>query len=116
MLRDFTAFQLAKDFYRKCKFLECPKHLRDQLLRASSSIALNVAKGSGKRTPADQKRYYSIALGSLRECEAILELEDLGDNDLRRLMDRLGAILFTLTRKPLSRTVTETETKTATES
>ena len=115
MLKNFNAFQLAKAFYKKCKLLKCPKYLSDQLLRASSSVALNLAEGSGKRTPADQKRFYSIALGSLRECEAILELEELGDDDLRKLVDRLGAILFTLSKKPLNRTVTETETETATD-
>ncbi|MEK7691805.1 MAG: four helix bundle protein, partial [Bdellovibrionota bacterium] len=89
--------------------------------RASSSIALNTAEGSGKRTPPDQRRFYGIALGSLRECEAILELEQIQDERLLDLMDQLGAILYTLTREPISRarptdnrhrTATATETET----
>jgi four helix bundle protein len=68
-------------------------------LRASSSIALNLAEGSGKRTIEDQKRFYSISLGSLRECDAILQLEKIEDPVLSSLGDQLGAILFTLSQK-----------------
>jgi four helix bundle protein len=104
MLSNFTAYRLAKEFYNHCKAVELPDFLQDQLLRASSSVAINLAEGSGKRTPADQQRYYSIALGSLRECEAILELEKVDDPKLRKLADELGAITFTLSnpfrRKP----------------
>jgi hypothetical protein len=51
-------------------------------------------------TPADQRRFYGIALGSLRECEAIIELERIDDPFLLKIAQRLGAILFTLSRKP----------------
>ena len=103
MLRDFHAFQIAKQIHFACKKLPISRLLRDQLIRASSSIALNTAEGSGKRTPPDQRRFYGIALGSLRECEAILELEQIEDERLLGLMDQLGAILYTLTREPTSR-------------
>jgi len=58
-----------------------------------------LTEGSGKRTPEDQKRFFSIALGSLRECDAIIQLEQIEDPLLASLGDQLGAILFTLTRK-----------------
>jgi four helix bundle protein len=112
MLRDFHAFQLAKEFHWACKTLKGSRYLQDQLLRASASIALNTAEGSGKRTPQDQRRFYGIALGSLRECEAILELEKIDKPDLLKLVDRLGAILFTLSRIPEVRNRTETATET----
>jgi four helix bundle protein len=48
MLEKFTAFQIAKKCYWKCKTLKLPKFLQDQILRASSSIGLNLAEGSGK--------------------------------------------------------------------
>ena len=102
MLEKFTAFQIAKQHYWKCKTLKLPKFMQEQLVRASSSIGLNLAEGSGKRTPADQRRFYAIAYGSLRECQAILELEQVSDPDLKDLGNQLGAILFTLSRKPLS--------------
>ena len=99
MLEKFDAFQMAKEYYWRCKELKIQRILQDQLIRASSSIALNLAEGSGKRTIDDQKRFYSISLGSLRECDAILQLEKINDPVLASLGDQLGAILFTLSQK-----------------
>ena len=76
-------------------------------MRASSSIALNIAEGSGKRTPKDQARFYAIALGSLRECQAILELEGIENPKIKDLSNQLGAILFKLSQP---KTVNRTET------
>jgi four helix bundle protein len=100
MLEKFDAFQIAKEYYRLCKQLKVPTFLRDQLLRASSSIALNLAEGSAKRTPEDQRRFYAMAFGSLRECQAILEIEDIREAKLAELSNRLGGMLFRLSRKP----------------
>jgi four helix bundle protein len=47
--------------------------LADQLRRASLSIPLNVAEGSGKRTVPDQRRYFAISRGSAMECAAIVD-------------------------------------------
>jgi len=103
MLHTFKAYQLAKKHYALCKKLELPDYLRDQLHRASSSVALNLAEGSGKRTKNERRRYYSIALGSLRECRAILEIEEVNDVDLLKLHDELSAIVYVLaTRLPSS--------------
>ncbi len=98
MLKDFQAFNLAKSHYQLCKQLKLPYFLKSQLLRASSSIALTLAEGSGKRTPRDQIRYYSMSLGSLRECQGILELENINHPEIKKLADQLGAILFKLCR------------------
>ena len=48
--------------------------LRDQLLRASVSIVLNIAEGAGRRSRRDKARFYSMARGSAAECGAILYL------------------------------------------
>jgi four helix bundle protein len=96
MLKNFVAFQQAKKLYQLCKQLRLPEMLRDQLMRASASIALNLAEGSGKRTPQDQRRFYGIALGSVRECEAILELETVEHLEIRKLLDSLGAMTYAL--------------------
>ena len=37
---------------------------RDQRLRASRSIPLNIAEGNGKTADADRRRYFEIARGS----------------------------------------------------
>ena len=48
--------------------------LRDQLDRASVSIVLNIAEGSGRYTPAEKAHFYLIARGSAMECLAALSL------------------------------------------
>lgn len=52
-----------------------PRHgaLADQLRRASVSIPLNIAEGSGKSSGPDQRRFYAMARGSAMECAAILD-------------------------------------------
>jgi len=95
-LKKFKTFQLATEFYQITSKLRLPRHLKDQLDRASSSIALNIAEGSGKHTGKDQRKFYSIALGSLRESTAILLLADIKDENLDEIADHLGACLYNL--------------------
>jgi four helix bundle protein len=106
MLENFIAFQIAKLYYWKCKSSKIPRFLQEQLLRASSSIGLNLARRVRKADTADQRRFYAIAYGSLRECQAIMELEQVNDPEIRDLSNQLGAMLFTLCRKslPVNRT------------
>ena len=50
------------------------RHARDQLLRASLSIPLNIAEGNGKRGLRDRSRFFEIARGSAMECAAVLDV------------------------------------------
>ncbi len=50
------------------------RNLRDQLERASLSIVLNIAEGAGRCTPLERRRHFVIALGSVYECAAILDV------------------------------------------
>ncbi len=44
----FRTLELAKDYYRLSRGLKISNHLKDQFLRCSSSVALNLAKGNAK--------------------------------------------------------------------
>jgi len=48
--------------------------LRDQWIRACSSIPLNTAEGNGKVTEADRRKFFEIARGSSLECAAIQDV------------------------------------------
>lgn len=96
-LKTFRTYQLAVDFHRACKTLRLPGYLKAQLLRASSSVALNVAEGSAKPTAPDQRRFYAIALGSLRESQAALDLLATAPAEIVALSDQLGGCLYRLT-------------------
>ena len=47
--------------------LKLREPLRNQFQRAVLSIVLNLAEGSAKSTPKDQRKFYRIAFGSLRK-------------------------------------------------
>lgn len=97
MLEGFRTHDTAVEFYLECEKIKCPKHLQDQLLRASSSIALNLSEGSAKPTRPDRRRIYFIALGSLRESQTILRLiRAPPESKAVILADQLGAQLFKL--------------------
>jgi four helix bundle protein len=48
--------------------------VKDQLDRASTSIALNIAEGNGKYALKDRCRYFNIAKSSSLECAAGLDV------------------------------------------
>ncbi len=49
-------------------------YIRDQLKRASISIIINIAEGSGKFSKADKRNFYTISRGSVYECVSLIEL------------------------------------------
>jgi four helix bundle protein len=48
--------------------------VKDQLARASVSIPLNIAEGSGKFSSKDRCRSYDLARGSALECASALDI------------------------------------------
>jgi four helix bundle protein len=98
MLKNFRTYQVSILFYKACVNLKLPRHLKDQLVRASSSTTLNLAEGFAKPTKKDQMKFYYIAFGSLRECQAILSLSNQKSFELIDLADHIGASLYQLTR------------------
>ena len=102
MIKGFRTYELAVSYYKECAALKLPSHLKDQLMRASSSIALNLAEGAAKPTKKDRIKFYAIAFGSLRETESIFDLADLkGSNErLLKQADHLAACLYKLVNQP----------------
>src|SRR5438045_4113830 len=56
------------------KSKDIDRSLRDQIVRSSTSVLLNIAEGTGKRSPADRRRFYGIARGSAMETAAALDV------------------------------------------
>ncbi len=98
-MHHLKSYQLAVEFYREAKAVSLPHYLKDQLRRAASSVGLNLSEGTGRRTPKDQVRFFQIALGSIRECQAVVELEsDAFTAAQRDLLDHLAASTYKLIR------------------
>lgn len=94
MLQKFESYQLSLQLYRGCQEVKAPGYVKDQLNRAALSVVLNLAEGSAKPTPKERCRFYSIALASAREVQALLEI--LGRKELHVISDRVGACLYRL--------------------
>jgi four helix bundle protein len=70
-------YRVAAEFQALAARLPANRRLgaiRDQLDRASVSIALNIAEAAGRRMARDKAHFFAIARGSATECAAILDL------------------------------------------
>jgi four helix bundle protein len=75
----FGAYRFAIEFASLAaaiidKLPEGQSKLADQLRRSTSSIALNIAEGSGKSSILNRKHCYVIARGEAMECAAIIDV------------------------------------------
>src|SRR5690606_24398037 len=83
------------------------RHMRDQLVRATASISLNIAEGSGKRSVDDRRRFFTIARGSAMECAAALDIirvvskkESEAFDEARGLLMRIVQMLSRMIASP----------------
>ena len=100
-------YKKSKTFHLACKNImlnnNLDRYVKDQLGRASFSIILNVAEGSGKFSKPDKRNYFVTSRGSVFECVAIIDILSeqgiIDDGDLKNLMlqaDELSRILFAM--------------------
>jgi four helix bundle protein len=107
------SFQKLRVYQRTIEFLALtmdviaalPKgnaDLADQLLRAAQSQPRNIAEGAGRRTNADQARFYTHARGSAMEAAAALDtmqvMKLIDDSRYARGIDLLEGIVAMLTK------------------
>jgi four helix bundle protein len=93
-VKTLLTYDLALELYQKSRNLAWSRFEKDQFERAILSILLNLREGSAKPTSKDRRRFYYIALGSLREVQTLLELKN--HDEQFRLADRVGACLYRL--------------------
>ncbi|MFA5206056.1 MAG: four helix bundle protein [Lentisphaeria bacterium] len=81
-------------------------YLADQLRRACSSIALNIAEGAGEFAGDEKARFYRMAKRSATECAAVLDVcrrLDLANGKQldagRNLLLRIVSMLIQLIRR-----------------
>lgn len=90
------AYRLALETARWAAALAIPphrKHLRDQLVRAADSVVLAIAEGSGLSGDA-RRHHYRIALGSVCEVAAVVDLLTPRDHgEVRERLVRVAAML-----------------------
>ena len=97
-MKNFKTYDLAVSFYRLSRTLPIKGNLKDQLARAASSVCLNLAEGRGRISRADQRRFFQIAFGSVRECQAILDISLSPSLEAIKLADVLAAHVYCLIR------------------
>lgn len=97
MLANFRTYQFAIQFHAQCRVVALPAYLKNQLLRASSSVALNLAEGSARPTLRDRLRFYNTARASFIECQAAWQLSGVAmPADVLACMQCLGGSLYRL--------------------
>ncbi len=77
--------------------------MKDQLGRASLSIVLNIAEGSGKFSKPDRRSFFVIARASVFECVAVIDIlndqKKVNEVDFDKFInnaDELSRILFAM--------------------
>ena len=110
---DLNIWQRASDLFVELhKLLEHPslfrdRYLREQLLRAALSVALNISEGNGRGSRKEFAHFLRIARGSLDEVGAalhiarkiypVLEIPDRHFTSIEQLKRSINALIRKLT-------------------
>jgi four helix bundle protein len=107
------AYRIAIEYvgwaYRLCEGIKGQRNAKDQLLRASQAIPLNIAEGNGKGTDGDRRRFFEIARGSAPECGAVQDVMEVcgaiasaENKEAKKLLDCIVAMLTKLGQRGYS--------------
>ena len=105
--QNLDVYKKAKSFHLNCKSIilqnKLDSYVKDQLGRASFSIILNIAEGSGKFSKPDRRNYFVTSRGSVFECVAILDIlseqNSIENQELNGMMlqaDELSRMLYAM--------------------
>ena len=104
-MNNFVAYNVSLELIRALRpvvpvIKRFDPDLADQIHRAATSVALNLAEGA-RRTGGNQRKHYEIAHGSANEVKACLDVAEcwgwLDDTRaLRRIVDRQLGLLWAL--------------------
>ena len=97
----FKTLDLAIGFDQVASAVELKGHLKDQLIRAASSISLNLSEDNARASARDKRNVFQTAYGSLRECQTIFKLARVACGEAVTLADCLGASLYKLVHSQL---------------
>jgi four helix bundle protein len=109
------AYHVALELYRGVEGLaaDLPRgyaDLKDQVRRAAAATVRHVAEGANRIHPRDKAARFMVARGEVGEVDAVLEMAAIAGLGnpvrvarLRRLADRVGAMLFGLIRREQAR-------------
>ena len=82
-------------------------YLADQLLRAGTSVPLNIAEGAGEYSSNEKIRFYRMARRSATECASIIDVcyrlklvDEMRYSKGRELLIRIVAMLTKMARGP----------------
>lgn len=93
----FRSLEMAMELHREIRLLRLPGYLKNQVLRSSLSVALNLSEGAARRTNKDKLRLYNIAYASLRETQVALKCASaIRDGQVAQKADCLGAMIYKL--------------------
>lgn len=95
-MKNFRCHSISIEVYQQAQAVALPAHLKQQLLRAASSITLNLGEGWGRESVADRRHFFTIALGSIRECQSVAMLAGERANKLAERLDVLAASTWRL--------------------
>ena len=107
--QNLEVYKKAKNFHSDSKQIlsngKFGRIVNDQLSRASFSIVLNIAEGSGRFSKLDRRNFFVIARSSVFECVAVLDVlkdEKLVDETVFKEFllkaDELSRILYAMIR------------------
>ncbi|RME60177.1 four helix bundle protein [Candidatus Parcubacteria bacterium] len=97
-MKNFKSYQASIAFYKSLKSLKLPSSLSQQLKRAAASVTLNLAEGNYKDSIKERIKFFQIALGSIKECQAVLTLTNNDNTYQAKLADNTAKLIYCLVR------------------